>query len=103
MTKVKGQISNECQMTNAKKYVTVQGFKVQWFTPALARLDMHYRNDRTEFYSRSFYTTGEESQIWARGSRLNGGGGSRIRTHGTSRHNGFQDRLLKPLGHPSNL
>jgi hypothetical protein len=51
MTKVKAQISNECQMTNAKKYVTVQGFKVPWFTPALpvprpgrdreARLDMH--------------------------------------------------------------
>jgi hypothetical protein len=31
MTKVKAQISNECQMTNAKKYVTVQGFKVPWF------------------------------------------------------------------------
>ena len=29
------------------------------------------------------------------------GGGSRIRTHGTSRHNGFQDRRLQPLGHPS--
>jgi len=24
MTKVKAQISNECQMTNAKKYVTTQ-------------------------------------------------------------------------------
>jgi hypothetical protein len=32
MTKVKAQISNECQMTNAKKHVTVQGFKVPWFT-----------------------------------------------------------------------
>ena len=29
------------------------------------------------------------------------GGGSRIRTHGTSRYNGFQDRRLQPLGHPS--
>jgi hypothetical protein len=29
------------------------------------------------------------------------GGGSRIRTHGSSRFNGFQDRCLKPLGHPS--
>ena len=29
------------------------------------------------------------------------GGGSRIRTHGTSRYSGFQDRRLKPLGHPS--
>ncbi len=29
------------------------------------------------------------------------GGGSRIRTHGPLRDNGFQDRLLKPLGHPS--
>ena len=37
--------------------------------------------------------------VWA----LSGGGGSRIRTHGTSRHNGFQDRLLKPLGHPSSM
>ncbi len=32
---------------------------------------------------------------------LNNGGGSRIRTHGTSRYNGFQDRRLQPLGHPS--
>jgi hypothetical protein len=24
MTKVKAQISNECQMTNAKKYLTIQ-------------------------------------------------------------------------------
>jgi len=32
MKKVKAQISNECQMTNAKQYVTVQGFKVPWFT-----------------------------------------------------------------------
>lgn len=32
------------------------------------------------------------------------GGGSGIRTHGTGkRPNGFQDRLLKPLGHPSRL
>jgi hypothetical protein len=29
------------------------------------------------------------------------GGGSRIRTHGPFRNNGFQDRLLRPLGHPS--
>ena len=29
------------------------------------------------------------------------GGGSRIRTYGPFRDNGFQDRLLKPLGHPS--
>ena len=29
------------------------------------------------------------------------GGGSRIRTHGPCRDNGFQDRLLQPLGHPS--
>jgi hypothetical protein len=27
MTKVKAQISNECQMTNAKKYVTISGSK----------------------------------------------------------------------------
>ena len=55
-------------------------FKVQWFTPALpvprpgrdreGRLDMHAWNDRTEFYSKGFYATGEESQVWARGSRL---------------------------------
>ena len=31
----------------------------------------------------------------------NGAGG--IRTPGTLRHNGFQDRLLKPLGHRSKL
>jgi hypothetical protein len=30
MTKVKAQISNECQMTNAKKYVL--RLKVPWFT-----------------------------------------------------------------------
>ena len=29
------------------------------------------------------------------------GGGSRIRTHVPSPGNGFQDRRLKPLGHPS--
>ena len=30
------------------------------------------------------------------------GGGSEIRTHGSlTRVTGFQDRLLKPLGHPS--
>src|SRR3954466_12948662 len=29
------------------------------------------------------------------------GGGSRIRTHGALRLSGFQDRRLKPLGHPS--
>ena len=29
------------------------------------------------------------------------GGGSRIRTHGALTLNGFQDRRLKPLGHPS--
>ncbi len=32
---------------------------------------------------------------------ISGGGGSRIRTHGAFRHSGFQDRRLKPLGHPS--
>ena len=31
------------------------------------------------------------------------GGGSRIRTHGALTLNGFQDRRLKPLGHPSDL
>ena len=31
----------------------------------------------------------------------NDGGGGGIRTHGTCTLNGFQDRLLKPLGHPS--
>src|SRR5262247_4272669 len=29
------------------------------------------------------------------------GGGSRIRTHGALRLSGFQDRRLRPLGHPS--
>ncbi len=29
------------------------------------------------------------------------GGGGRIRTHETFRPNGFQDRLLQPLGHSS--
>ena len=29
------------------------------------------------------------------------GGGSRIRTHGALTLNGFQDRRLQPLGHPS--
>ncbi len=33
--------------------------------------------------------------------RIFNGGGSRIRTHGAFRHNGFQDRRLQPLGHPS--
>ncbi len=28
-------------------------------------------------------------------------GGSGIRTHGGLRHDGFQDRYLQPLGHPS--
>ena len=32
---------------------------------------------------------------------LNNDGGSRIRTHGTSRHNGFQDRRFRPLSHPT--
>src|SRR2546425_8759574 len=31
------------------------------------------------------------------------GGGGRIRTHGALQHSGFQDRRLKPLGHPSAL
>ncbi len=31
--------------------------------------------------------------------RVGGGGG--IRTHGELPHAGFQDRCLKPLGHPS--
>ena len=31
---------------------------------------------------------------------MNGGGG-RIRTHGTLRHNSFQDCRLQPLGHSS--
>lgn len=29
-------------------------------------------------------------------------GGSGIRTHGTLRHSGFQDRCIRPLCHPSN-
>lgn len=29
------------------------------------------------------------------------GGGDRIRTCGDFRHDGFQDRYLQPLGHPS--
>jgi hypothetical protein len=33
--------------------------------------------------------------------RASSGGGSRIRTHGALRLSGFQDRRLKPLGHPS--
>ena len=51
------------------------------------------------FYGAVYYSI----SLYKPANRLNGGGGSRIRTHGTSRHNGFQDRLLKPLGHPSNL
>ena len=36
------------------------------------------------------------------GSVVKSGGGSEIRTHGSSeRVTGFQDQLLKPLGHPS--
>ncbi len=31
------------------------------------------------------------------------GGGSGIRTHGNLRYDGFQDRCLKPLGHPSRV
>ena len=31
------------------------------------------------------------------------GGGGRIRTHGALQHSGFQDRRLRPLGHPSAL
>src|SRR4030043_1440260 len=31
------------------------------------------------------------------------GGGSRIRTHVPFRGSGFQDRRLKPLGHPSGI
>ena len=34
------------------------------------RLDVHARHDRTECYARSFYIIGQESQVWARGSRL---------------------------------
>ena len=33
----------------------------------------------------------------------NNGGGSRIRTHGTLRHNGFQDRRFRPLSHPTKI
>ncbi len=33
--------------------------------------------------------------------RWTAGGGSRIRTHGALRLSGFQDRRLRPLGHPS--
>ena len=32
-----------------------------------------------------------------------GGGGGGIRTHGRLRDNGFQDRHLRPLGHPSGI
>jgi hypothetical protein len=32
---------------------------------------------------------------------VNRGGGSGIRTHGSLRYDGFQDRYLQPLGHPS--
>ena len=35
--------------------------------------------------------------------RFNNGGGSRIRTHGASRHNGFQDRRFRPLSHPTKI
>ena len=31
------------------------------------------------------------------------GGGGRIRTHGTLRYNGFQDRRHRPLGHSSRI
>src|SRR5258706_6031911 len=37
------------------------------------------------------------------GGECGGGGGGRIRTHGALQHSGFQDRRLKPLGHPSAL
>ena len=33
----------------------------------------------------------------------NNGGGSRIRTHGTLRYNGFQDRRFRPLSHPTKI
>ena len=33
--------------------------------------------------------------------RDTGGGGSGIRTHGALRHNGFRDRPIRPLSHPS--
>ncbi|MBU4014225.1 MAG: hypothetical protein KJ550_12295 [Proteobacteria bacterium] len=31
---------------------------------------MHFWHDRTECYDRRFYPMGQESQVWARGSRL---------------------------------
>jgi len=45
-------------------------FTVQRFTPALARLDVRSWHDHTECYARSFYAMGQESKVWARGSRL---------------------------------
>jgi hypothetical protein len=45
----------------------VIGFR---FKPALARFDMHSWHDRIECCARSFYALGEESQVWARGSKV---------------------------------
>ncbi len=36
-----------------------------------------------------------------RSSSVLHGGGSGIRTHGALRHNGFRDRPIRPLSHPS--
>ena len=41
---------------------------VHRFRPDLARLDVHSRHNRSEWYSISFYTMGWGSQVWARGS-----------------------------------
>jgi hypothetical protein len=66
------------------------------FEPSVALLRLHSLSRRAP---------SANSAISPRCARHRGnlffGGGSRIRTHGTSRYSGFQDRRLKPLGHPS--
>ena len=54
--------------------VTTQVHSSRVHAYTLALLDKHSWHDRTECHDRRFYPMGQESQVWARGSRLESDG-----------------------------
>ena len=63
---------------------------------------VRYRKLFTIKFLFSFYFFCDVSlKIFHRTIYTNNGGGRRIRTYGTSRFNGFQDRRFRPLSQPT--
>jgi hypothetical protein len=76
--------------------------ETEGFEPSVELLAPHTISNRAPSASRSRL---QKKNVFIKTikKRKKKGGGGGIRTHGTSRYGGFQNRFLRPLGHTSNI